>query len=204
MEREVLMTGIGGQGIQLASKILAQAASHEGRRVMHFGIYGGMIRGGPSDCTIVASDEEILAPPIVDEAWGLLAMHPGSLGQILPKIRPSGFALVNSTLCARPLPRADLVVIEVPATRIAEEAGRIVGASMVALGAFIEATGFVSIAAVHEAMATTIPAHRRNLLELNERCLELGRAAARERSPVPPGARAWRHPGGDGEAAALH
>ena len=31
-EREVLWTGIGGQGVQLAAKILALAAIREGRR----------------------------------------------------------------------------------------------------------------------------------------------------------------------------
>ena len=52
MEREVIITGIGGQGIQLMAKVLAQAAHDEGRNVMLFGIYMGMMRGGPSDSTI--------------------------------------------------------------------------------------------------------------------------------------------------------
>jgi 2-oxoglutarate ferredoxin oxidoreductase subunit gamma len=150
-----------------------------------------MIRGGPSDCTIVASDEEILAPPIISEAWALIAMHPGSLGTLLPKIRPGGFVLANSTLVVKPLPRTDLAVIQVPATRIAEGAGNLVGASMVALGAFIEATGFVSLGSVEQGMKMSIPPHRQNLLAFNEKCLELGRAYVREHVPVPPEARAW-------------
>ncbi|MGH7818189.1 MAG: 2-oxoacid:acceptor oxidoreductase family protein [Candidatus Binatia bacterium] len=191
MEREILMTGIGGQGIQLTSKILAEAANREGRNVMHFGVYGGMIRGGPSDCTIVVSTEEILAPPIVEQAWCLIAMHPGSMPALLGKIRSGGIVVANSTLVHERGPRPDLETIEVPATRIAEEAGRIVGASMVALGAFVEATGLVSMAAVLEAMDVSIPAHRRSLLELNRKCLALGEAWIRDNPKISAGTRAW-------------
>ncbi len=191
MEREVLITGVGGQGVQLAAKILAQAASQEGRNVMLFGLYGGMIRGGPSDSTIVAAEGEMLAPPIVDEAWALLAFHPAALPRLLPRIRPGGVVLANSTLCLQPIPRRDVFVVEVPATRIAEEAGKIVGASMVALGAFLAATGFASPAALGEAMRMLIPPHRQSLLAFNETCLELGREYFRGRALASPEARAW-------------
>src|SRR5690606_41928167 len=45
-EREVMWTGIGGQGVQLAATILARAATLEGREVMSLGTYGGTMRGG--------------------------------------------------------------------------------------------------------------------------------------------------------------
>jgi Pyruvate/2-oxoacid:ferredoxin oxidoreductase gamma subunit len=48
VERAVVMTGIGGQGIQLIAKLLAQAGMREARRVMMFGIFMGTIRGGAS------------------------------------------------------------------------------------------------------------------------------------------------------------
>ena len=38
-EREVVFTGIGGQGIQLMAKVLAEAAAQEGKHVMLFGVY---------------------------------------------------------------------------------------------------------------------------------------------------------------------
>jgi Pyruvate/2-oxoacid:ferredoxin oxidoreductase gamma subunit len=204
MEREVLITGIGGQGIQLAAKILAQAASLEGRNTMLFGLYGGVIRGGPSDSTIVASDGEILAPPIIDEAWALVAMHAGSLAALVTKLRPGGVLLLNSTLVTEPPRRADLVPIEVPATRIAEEAGKIVGGAMVALGAFVEATGFVSWDAALEAMRVSIPSHRQGLLAFNETCLERGRSYVREKVAVGAAARAWPGSGRPESAVLVH
>ena len=41
MEREILWTGIGGQGVQLAAQVFARAAVKEGRVVMMLGTYGG-------------------------------------------------------------------------------------------------------------------------------------------------------------------
>jgi hypothetical protein len=46
MERSMLMTGIGGQGIQLAAQVVARAAVLDGREAQRFGSYGGMMRGG--------------------------------------------------------------------------------------------------------------------------------------------------------------
>jgi len=72
MERELLITGIGGQGVQLAAQVLARAATLEGREVMYLGLYGGMMRGGNTDSTVVVADAPILAPPVVSRAWSAI------------------------------------------------------------------------------------------------------------------------------------
>src|SRR5437867_13208445 len=92
------MTGIGGQGIQLVAKLLAQAAMREGKQVMMFGLFMGMIRGGSSESTVVIADREILTPPIVPSAWALLAMHPEGLPALGRKAEPGGVLVFNSSL----------------------------------------------------------------------------------------------------------
>jgi hypothetical protein len=62
-ERAILLTGIGGQGVQLAAQLVARAAVLDGREVMLFGSYGGMMRGGNTDATIVVGAGPISAPP---------------------------------------------------------------------------------------------------------------------------------------------
>ena len=42
MERHVLLTGIGGQGVQLAAQVLARSALFEGPRRQLSGSYGGI------------------------------------------------------------------------------------------------------------------------------------------------------------------
>src|SRR2546422_5412049 len=102
MERAVIMTGIGGQGIQLIAKVLAQAGMREGKQVMMFGVFKGTIRGGSSESTVVIADEEIITPPIVPKAWAVLAMHPGELSLLARKIEPGGVLLVNANLVSAP------------------------------------------------------------------------------------------------------
>src|SRR5437899_12918678 len=98
------MTGIGGQGIQLVAKLLAQAAMREGKQVMMFGLFMGMIRGGSSESTVVIADREIVTPPIVPSAWALLAMHPEGLPGLGGKAGPGGVPAFNRGL-VHPPPR---------------------------------------------------------------------------------------------------
>src|SRR5258708_40356121 len=88
MERELLITGIGGQGVQLAAQVLARAAALEGRSVMLLGLYGGMMRGGNTDSTVVIGDGPIEAPPVVPKAWSAIAMHDEYWAPLEPKLRP--------------------------------------------------------------------------------------------------------------------
>ena len=173
MEREVIITGIGGQGIQLMAKVLAQAATRAGKQVMLFGIYGGMMRGGSSESTVVISETEIQAPPIIPHTWNVLAMHPMGLADIAAKLRAGGVLFVNSTLVHR-APRDDVRLLQMPATRMAEEAGNIMGAGMIALGAFCAATKLVDHAAVVAAMRDCLPPHRQHLAEMNVKLLDQG------------------------------
>lgn len=172
-EREVIFTGIGGQGIQLMAKVLAEAAVAEGRHVMLFGSYQGMMRGGPSESTVVIADSEIQAPPIVPHCWALVAMHPEGLDVVVRKLRPDGLLFTNETLIKTP-PPPHVRSIAVPVTRLAEHAGNVAGASMIALGAFVAATELVSFDAVVGAMQRALPPHRRQRAEENVRLLFLG------------------------------
>ena len=180
------MTGVGGQGIQLIAKLLAQAGIDEGRRVMMFGLFEGMIRGGSSESTVVLADAEILTPPIVPRAWAVLAMHPEGLPKLAGKAEPGGVLVLNSSLVAKPPAWEGVTQVAVPATDLAKQAGQVMGASMIALGAFAGATGIVRLESLVQALGAVLPPHRRKLIETNQRCLELGVAQVTRGS-----ARAW-------------
>ena len=180
MEREVLFTGIGGQGIQLMTKVLANAAAREGRHAMLFGVYHGAMRGGASDTTLVVGDQPVEAPPIVPACWAVVAMHPASLGPLLAKIRAGGLFFANATLVPAPAPEG-VTRIAVPATHLAERAGNLVGAGMIMLGAFVAHTQLVRFEHVVDAMRAALPAHRARMADANEALLRLG--AERAESP---------------------
>jgi len=180
-EREVMWTGIGGQGVQLAATILARAATLEGLEVMSLGTYGGTMRGGNTDATVVIANRPITSPPIVPRAWAAVVAHPRFFDPIRPKLREDGIVVVNAEILETPLfPATDLKTIqllEVKATTLAREADAPNAAALVLLAAFAKATGIVSQASLAEALASSLPAYRSQFLESNRRALAAGAAA---------------------------
>jgi len=173
MEREVLTTGIGGQGVQLAAQVLARGATLDDREVMFFGVYGGMMRGGNTDSTVVVADAPIEAPPVVSDAWSAIAMHDEYFGPVEPKLRPGGALIVNDTTFTQTV-RSDVTVHRVDATAVATEVGNSMAASMVILGAFCALTHLVPFDALVEAMRQSVPSYRTQHIATNERALRAG------------------------------
>ena len=171
------MTGVGGQGVQLLAKLLAQAAVREGRQVMTFGMFMGTIRGGSSESTVVVADGEIVAPPIVPSVWGVLAMHGEGLAKIAPKVERGGVVVLNSTLVLRAPDWDGVAGVAVPAGALAKAAGQPMAAGMVLLGAFAAATGLVAVATLEAALADVLPPHRRAHVDANRRALGVGAEA---------------------------
>ncbi len=186
-EYELLLTGIGGQGVQLGAQVVARAATLEGREVMFFGIYGGMMRGGNTDSTVVVADGPITAPPVVSRTWSAIAMHDEFWAPIEPKLRPGGLVLVNDSTFPHGI-TAPVTVLRLQATELAAEVGNPMGGTMVMAGAYSALTGLVSLDSLVAAMASSIPSYRRQHIESNERALRAGFDAAPTGTDAP---RAW-------------
>jgi Pyruvate/2-oxoacid:ferredoxin oxidoreductase gamma subunit len=174
MERELLLTGIGGQGVQLAARIVAGAALREGREVMMFGAYGGQMRGGNTDSTVVVADAPISAPPVVSRAWSAIAMHHAYWPATRARLRPRAVVLVNESLFAAALDREAWRVTALPASDWAAEIGNPLGASLVMVGAHAALTGLVGIDSLVEAMREALPPYRRQHAAGNEAALRAG------------------------------
>ena len=177
MEREILLTGIGGQGVQLAARVLALAATHEGREVMWLGTYGGTMRGGNTDATIVIADQAILSPPMVSRAWSAIVVHPRFFEPFRDKLRSDGVVVADGDLMEGELGVGAARVIPVPATTIAREHDAAKAASLVLLGAYAMVTGIVSPESLDRALEDSLPSYRKDSLEANRRALAAGRAA---------------------------
>jgi len=172
VEIETLLTGIGGQGIQLAARTLAESAMAEGREVMVFGSYGGMMRGGSTDATLVVGDGAIESPPTVTNAWSALLVHPEYAAPALGRVRRGGLILFNETLFAAP--PAD-GAIGIPATALG---GAPVNASLVLVGAYLAISGLVTLDAALAAVGDALPPYRRQHAEGCREALRTGHAAA--------------------------
>ena len=184
-ERELLFTGIGGQGVQLAAQLVARAAVLDGREVMLFGSYGGMMRGGNTDATVVVGDGPVLAPPTVPTAWASIVMHHDYWGFVRDRLRPGCLVIVNTTVFRGELDRAGLDVIDLPATDIAADVGNMMAATVVAIGAMSALTGLVSLDSLVAAVPQALPPYRAKHIELNQAALRAGHASVeRDRFPA--------------------
>ncbi len=185
MERELLLTGIGGQGIQLAAQVLARASIAEGRSVQMFGSYGGMMRGGNTEATVVIADGAIEAPPTVAEAWSAIFMHHDFSGPTRAKLRPGSVAFVNTTVFEGAIDPVEFRVIEIAATDLAVDVGNIMTASMVMLGAYVAATGIVALETLDAAVTDSLPAYRVQHVARNVAAIRAGfDAAPRDLAPA--------------------
>jgi Pyruvate/2-oxoacid:ferredoxin oxidoreductase gamma subunit len=178
VERELVVTGIGGQGVQLAASVLAHAALAEGRFVQVFGSYGGMMRGGNTEATVVVADGPVESPPTISAAWSVILMHHDFSDRALTCLRPGGVALVNATVFDRAFDRAPFTVIDVPATSIALDLGNLMVASMVMAGAYAAVTGLVEMPALCAAARAALPPYRAQHADHNDRALAAGYDAA--------------------------
>jgi 2-oxoglutarate ferredoxin oxidoreductase subunit gamma len=177
MEREVLFTGIGGQGVQIASKALAMAAIGEGRQVLLVPRYGGGMRGGMTNAELTVGDGPLRALPVASSAWSAYVMDPSYFPTIEPNLRPGAVVVVNSSLFDVPVGVEEARVFEVPATSMASELGSVMGAGFVLLGAFVALTGIVGLDQVVDAMRQLVPSYRTQHVAANERAIRAGAEA---------------------------
>ncbi len=176
MQTEVMFAGFGGQGILASGKILAQAAMLEGFEVAWVPSYGPEMRGGTAYCLVVISDRPI-GSPIVKRPQHLVAMNRPSLDKFAPMLKPNGTILINTTLIPGESSRNDLHQVKVPATTLSSALGNSKAANVVALGAFTARTGILAFKTLIASVKAEF-AQKDNLVELNLRALEAGRASA--------------------------
>jgi Pyruvate/2-oxoacid:ferredoxin oxidoreductase gamma subunit len=143
-----------------------------------FGSYGGMMRGGNTEATVVVADGAISAPPTVAETWSAIFMHHDFSEPTRAKLRPGSLVLVNTTVFEGTFDAATYRVVEVPATDMAVDLGNIMTASMVMLGAYVAATAIVTLDAVDTAIAASLPSYRTQHVARNVEAVRAGYDAA--------------------------
>ena len=173
-EQELLLTGIGGQGVQLCAQVLARGAVIEGKHVMLFGVYGGAMRGMNTDATLVVGDGPLRSPPLLSHTGSAIGMHDKFWRPLALKLRDGALVLLNDDTFDTPVDLSRYRVLRVPATERAAALGHALGGSMVMAGAYAAASGIVGIDALIAGMAESVPSYRTQHIEANERALRDG------------------------------
>jgi 2-oxoglutarate ferredoxin oxidoreductase subunit gamma len=176
MERhEIILAGIGGQGLLLAGLILGDAAAiGEGKYAAQIEAYAPLARGAESKSELIISSEEIDYPK-VKKADILVALSQDAYDNNIGRVKEEGFALVDSI--AVKTPGGDSVKL-LPLNDIAlQSTGKPFTVSIVALGALARITGMVQL----NSLLTSINFRAPNgTEEINKKAAEAGYIAAEE------------------------
>lgn len=186
----ILIVGIGGQGVMTAAGILAEAALAEGYDVRKTEVAGMAQRGGMVS-SHVRFGERVLSPAIeVGQADMLVGFEAAEAMRWIHYLRPDGVAMVNTLRLAPPVvstglydyPDDPIGAIEATGVRLhhldAGEVARGLGelrlVNTVMLGAIADHLPFPA-ERLKEQVLSRFAARKPELLSINEQAFEAGR-----------------------------
>ncbi len=182
---EIRITGSGGQGVVLASIILAEAAGQfEGLYAAQSQNYGPEARGGYSMAEVVISKEPIDYPFVISPDI-LVALNQEGLNRHKEEIKGDGFIVVDTSNVVH-VPEGR--VIKIPITEIAiEETGKSMAANLVSLGVICGLIKIIKKTSFERAISARVP---KATEALNLKAFEAGIRAAKKiklsKLPPPP------------------
>ncbi|NCO28845.1 MAG: 2-oxoacid:ferredoxin oxidoreductase subunit gamma [Caldisericum sp. CG2_30_36_11] len=179
MEKGVVISGFGGQGVMLAGELLAEAGKEEGKYVTFLPSYGPEMRGGTANCHVIVSDTTI-ASPIIGYPKAAIVLNLPSLDKYEPLMKKDGIIIINKTLVPREVKRDDVRVLQIDAQHVAEDLGNKKVVNMILLGAYVEIEKPVKIETLKNALKSYLTGRKAELIEVNERALEKGAEIARD------------------------
>ena len=171
--QDVIMAGFGGQGVMLIGNLLAQAGLEQGLEVSFIPVYGAEMRGGTANCTVVL-DTHPVGAPLVNRPMSTIILNEPSLRKFQPRLREDGVQIVNASLVSREWLDPNRRTVYIPVNDMAHELGNVKMANVVALGAWLRATGALAPEVVKQAMHSVVNAHYAKLIPANIQALEAG------------------------------
>jgi 2-oxoglutarate ferredoxin oxidoreductase subunit gamma len=154
---EILVGGVGGQGVILAGILLGAAATlFDGKKAVQTQAYSSEQRGGMARAEVIISDEPVTDPQ-VRRPDVLIALAQDAVNRHLKKIKPGGLLVVDSDL-AQEVEKGNFEVLSIPATSIADkEMGSVVVANLILLGGLLKKTAVLSVGAMEKAIEANVP-----------------------------------------------
>ena len=161
---EILIGGVGGQGVVLSGILLGTAATlFEGKKAVQTQSYSSELRGGSARAEVIISEEPVTDPQ-VRKPDILIVLAEDALFRYVSRIKPKGLLVIDSDLVKEVKP-GNYEILSIPATSIADkEMGNIIVANLIILGALIKKVGLLSVESMEKAIELSVP---RNAKELN-------------------------------------
>ncbi len=179
MEKQVVISGFGGQGVMLAGELLAEAGKEEGKNVTFLPSYGPEMRGGTAYCDVIVSDKPIASPVIAFPEAAIILNLP-SLIKFEPLMKKGGIMILNKTIIPQDVKREDLRVCEIDAQNIAKELGNEKVTNLILLSAYVEIEKTIAIESLKKALRVFLTGRKEKLIPINEQAIDKGVELAKE------------------------
>jgi len=182
-EKEILITGFGGQGIVLTGNIMGKAATiWDKKHATMTQSYGPEARGGSCSSQVIISDEDIMFP-YVENPRVLICMSQEGYEKNVRSLVPDGILIWDVDLVKTDELDPARNTYHIPATRFAEELGNKMMANIVMLGFFSAVSDLVGIDSLREAVLSSVPPRTKEKnAEAFERGHEYGKAILKSRA----------------------
>ncbi len=171
----VIFAGLGGHGALTFGQFLAEASATRYAHVSFFPYYATVMRGGESESTVIASDQEI-ASPVRWQLESVIVTSPTAFRLMEERVCPGGVILVDSSIVNEKVKREDAKAFYIPAARIAvEKIGQPLASNLILMGSFLKATQVLPLELVEATMEKKLKGTRRaDLLPINIKALREG------------------------------
>lgn len=193
MKRDIILAGVGGQGILSIAAVIGTAALNAGLQLKQSEVHGMSQRGGDVHSNLRISDKKILSDLI---AYGtadlIISVEPLEALRYLPWLAQDGWLVSNSVPHINIPNYPDLEKVHGEITRIphhvllnadqiAKDLGSLRAANMVILGAAAPYIG-LEYSQVEDAIRQTFKSKGNDIVDANLRALAVGRERALEKA----------------------
>ncbi len=191
MKKDIIICGVGGQGILSIATIIGEAATRAGLYLKQAEVHGMSQRGGDVQSNLRLSTEPIWSD-LISEAGAdlIISMEPMESMRYLSYLSKDGRVVTNSKPFVNipNYPAEDALQKELDALpsvkldieEVAKDCGNPRGANMVLLGMAAPAIGILSVEDLRNAIATVFARKGEQVVEANLKAFDAGVKAATE------------------------
>ena len=191
MKKDIIICGVGGQGILSIATIIGEAATRAGLYLKQAEVHGMSQRGGDVQSNLRLSTEPIWSD-LISEAGAelIISLEPMESMRYLSYLSKDGKVVTNSKPFVNipNYPAEDALQKELDALpsvkldieEVAKDCGNPRGANMVLLGMAAPAIGILSVEDLRNAIATVFARKGEQVVEANLKAFDAGVKAATE------------------------
>lgn len=186
MKKDIILCGVGGQGILSVATIIGEAATKAGVNLKQAEVHGMSQRGGDVQSNLRLSTETIYSDLIPQGGCDLIiSMEPMEALRYLPYLSKDGVVVTSNKPFVN-IPNypeegalfAELNalpnVVQLDIEQVAKDAGNPRGANVVLLGMAAKYLGILSTDQLREAVATIFARKGDKIVEANLKCFDKG------------------------------